>query len=276
MSQEQRTRPAWPFVLMTAAGTVLLVLAFLVALVEGIAFDRSFYRKEYAQNVTAAYVGVSPETLEGATDALLEYLQGRRASLDMEAQVGEGQREYYTEREKLHMADVRDLNMGAYAFMWTGFVAGTLLVVASAAYCPERRRVWKAAFLAILGVLCCFGILGVWAALDFSSFWTAFHHVFFRNDLWLFDPRESLLIRMFEERFFFDLVGLILGWFLAGTGCALVITGLCARADRDEAAPPGAEGQDLAAEEGGAGTPGAGGAEADAARPAPPHEGGGA
>lgn len=85
-------------------------------------------------------------------------------------------------------------------------------------------RVWKTLFFSVLGVLAAFAVVGICAAADFTSFWVSFHHVFFRNDLWTFDPRTSLLIRMFEEKFFFDLVTRILIWFLAVCAGLLVLS----------------------------------------------------
>lgn len=213
--------PAWLKRTLTAAGTVLLVLGILFALIEILAFDPGYYKTEYAKNETAAYVGVSEETLNEATRVLLEYLQDTRSSLDMRAQVSGSEREFYNEREKLHMADVKDLNLGSITFMWTALISGAVLVCGSFLFFRPRWRTARTCFYSILGVLAAFFLLAVFAASDFTRFWIGFHHVFFTNDLWTFDPRTSLLIRMFEEQFFFDLVARILIWFLSLCGLML-------------------------------------------------------
>lgn len=217
---------------LAAAGTVLLVLAFLISVIETAAFDPAYYDREYEKNETALYVGVTDDTLSEATYNLLAYLRGQRDSLNMQAEVDGEQREYYNEREKLHMEDVRDLNLGALNFMWTGYLLGGVLVISAFALSKKKYQVWGAVFWSILGVLAAFAAIGLWGAADFSSFWVSFHHVFFSNDLWLFDPRQSLLIRMFEEQFFFDLVGEILAWFLSVTAVALVVSGVLYRRGR--------------------------------------------
>ena len=51
------------------------------------------------------------------------------------------------------------------------------------------------------------GGLALWAALDFTSFWTAFHLAFFSNDLWLMDPRVSRMIRICPEHLFSGIAG---------------------------------------------------------------------
>ncbi|MBD5559096.1 MAG: TIGR01906 family membrane protein [Clostridia bacterium] len=198
-----------------AAGMVLIVLGLLVLLVETAAFDPGYYESEYTKNDTASYVGVSEETLDEATGVLLDYLQDRRDDLSLQVETSAGQREYYNEREKLHMVDVKSLNLGAVTFMWIALAAGGTLLGASFAAAHEKWRVCRACFFAVLGVLAAFFLIGAAAAADFTSFWITFHKVFFTNDLWTFDPRSSLLIRMFEEQFFFDLVARILLWFLA-------------------------------------------------------------
>lgn len=209
-----------------AAGMVLLVLGIFLLTVELCAFDPGYYETEYAKNSTALRTGVSEDTLNEATQVLLDYLQGRRDSLDFTAETGDGVREYYNEREKLHMEDVKDLNLGAVVFLWTALAAGGVLTVLALRGKAGRWRVLRAFFFAVLGVLGAFCLIGAAAAVDFTSFWIGFHHVFFRNDLWTFDPRTSLLIRMFEEQFFFDLVARILVWFLSVCFVLLLLSGL--------------------------------------------------
>ena len=60
-------------------------------------------------------------------------------------------------------------------------------------------------------------MLGVafFAYVDFTRFWTLFHHIFFRNDLWLLNPSTDILIMMVPEGFFYDLVFRIVTYFLA-------------------------------------------------------------
>lgn len=48
--------------------------------------------------------------------------------------------------------------------------------------------------------------IAIWALADFNAFWTNFHLFFFDNDLWLLDPRTSIMINLFPGSFFFDLV----------------------------------------------------------------------
>ncbi len=203
--------------LCVALATVLLVFSIAVACIAVIAFDHDFYKTEYSKMNTAAYVGVSGESLEAATDTLLDYLQDKTPSLDLKVQINGQQEEYYTQREKDHMVDVKALYQNAVSFMTAGFCAAGVLL--AGCFIAKRRRALASAmqtyFWAAVGVLAFFAVVAVWAAMDFNLFWVSFHHVFFTNDLWMLDPAVSRMIRMFEQDFFADMVAKILAWFLA-------------------------------------------------------------
>ena len=215
-----------------AAGTVLLVLATLIACVQAIAFDRSFYRAEYEKLATAAYVGVDGETLDLATETLLGYLEGSRETLGLPVRIDGAEQEFYTDKEKRHMVDVAALEQNAVRFMAAGYPAGAALVVLAYLLLRQRKPLLRTCFFSIIATLIAFGILAGWAAADFNSFWVSFHRVFFTNDLWMLDPATSRMIRMFEQTFFFDMVARILGWFIGLIAAALVFTGVWGRKSR--------------------------------------------
>lgn len=208
--------------LFAVIGAALIVFAAAVACISGVAFDKAFYREEYQKMETAAYVGVSGPVLEQATDTLLDYLLDDVSSLDLQADDGS---QYYSQREKDHMVDVKALYQGAITFMITGFCVGGALIAACFIWKKKRalRPVLQGWFWGTVGVLAFFAVIGIWAGVDFNNFWISFHRMFFTNDLWMLDPLESRMIRMFEERFFADMVGRILAWFLSiAVGGALV------------------------------------------------------
>lgn len=203
-------------IVFSAAGTVLAVMALAVFCIQAFSFDRSFYAEEYAKDNTAAYVGVSQGELEDATDALLSYIQGGRGDLDLTAVIGGTERQYYNEREKAHMVDVRALYFAAAGVMIWGSIAAAGLFAACFLLWKKKalRTVLEGIYKTAYAILAAFAALAVWAAIDFNGFWVSFHLVFFRNDLWMLDPRTDLMIRMFSSGFFFDLVFRILALFL--------------------------------------------------------------
>ena len=192
--------------ILSAVCGAFVVLGVILNCVNFFCFQKSFYQREYQKLDTAEQIGMSGADLQAATDALLDYLRGRRENLHVQATIGGQQREVFNQREILHMADVRTL------YLWAMRIGNGLLILAAAFY----LWAWiggrdKAAVLGgylqgnyiLLGLI---AALGIYAALDFNSFWTGFHKIFFTNDLWLLDPRTDILIQMVPEQFFFDLV----------------------------------------------------------------------
>ena len=172
-------------------------------------YDLSFYEKEYAREGQAQWIGMSEEDLMKTTGVLLDYMQEKREDLVVRVTVRGQEREFFNEQEKLHMVDVNAILRGFDLF---SLLAGCLFCAALFLFLWRAKSgrleficaaLWRAGALLLL----IFGALGAWAALDFTSFWTAFHKIFFRNNLWLMDPSVSLMINLFPENFFADFVG---------------------------------------------------------------------
>ena len=89
-------------------------------------------------------------------------------------------------------------------------------------FAKQKRDIFRGYVLSNYIFLAVFAAIAIYAAVDFTSFWTSFHHVFFTNDLWLLDPATDNLILMVPEQFFFDLVFRIVGWFV-GIGALLYL-----------------------------------------------------
>ena len=49
------------------------------------------------------------------------------------------------------------------------------------------------------------GAFALWAATDFDSAFTFFHHLLFTNDLWLLNPETDLLIRICPQEMFMQM-----------------------------------------------------------------------
>ncbi len=189
----------------------------MIVSIEIYALDQDFYAKEYAKLATAKTIGMSERDLTQVTQKLLSYTCGHAENLDMEAEINGLTREVFGAREKNHMEDVRNLYLSARNVRTCGLVCAAAFFVVVFILKPKKAlnllclmflRV-SAAFVAIIA-----GI-GLWAAIDFPSFWTAFHNIFFTNDLWLLNPQTDVLIMMVPQQFFSDLVRSILILFAA-------------------------------------------------------------
>lgn len=197
------------------AAAVLLVLVLFITSLELVAFNQAYYREEYLKLQRPQSIGISEDELMKATGKLLDYMEGKTDNLNIKAKIMGQTMEVFSERDKAHMVDVRNL----YLF-WRGFRNVGAIMVAAAALliillmCRDASKVMARSFLIGAGtVTLILLVVGLWAALDFSSFWTTFHLIFFTNDLWMLDPQQSVLIQMVPEQFFYDTVTRILSYF---------------------------------------------------------------
>ncbi|MDD5017095.1 MAG: TIGR01906 family membrane protein [Eubacteriales bacterium] len=195
----------------TAIGSALLIIALLIMSIEMFAFNQGFFKSEYEKLDTADRIGMSEEDLTAVTEKLLGYTAGEEDSLDMQAEINGGMKEVFGQREKDHMVDVRALYLGARDVRTISLAGAAVLFVLAFILRGKKALLSLCrSFLYVSGVfLIVVAAVGLYAAVDFSAFWTSFHHVFFTNDLWLLSPTD-VLIMMVPEQFFSDLVARII------------------------------------------------------------------
>ena len=179
--------------------------------------DEDFFISEYEKMDTAKDMGMNHEDLMAATNVLLDYLKDERDDISIKVNVRGENVEMFDERETLHMIDVKELYLNAISVTRILGIIGILTLALLLAK-RERRyialrgyHIGNAVFLGIIAAL------GIYAIIDFSSFWTNFHLIFFDNDLWLLYPDERL-IQMVPQQFFSDLVARIVGIFVVFMG----------------------------------------------------------
>ena len=198
---------------------VLFLIGIIIGIIEFRAYDRTFYEKEYSKLETYEYIGISEEDLLETTDVLLSYMEGRRDDMVVYATISNKEREVFNEREKAHMIDVvRLIRM----FDFIKYVSyGLMAIILCFIYSKKDYKVLgKSILRAVIVLMVLLAAIGIFVAIDFNMFWTYFHLVFFDNDLWLLDPRTDVMIQMFPEQFFKDVVIQIVG--LAGASVAAI------------------------------------------------------
>ncbi len=196
------------------------ILFALLASIHFWSFYEPFYASEHRSLTLYGkpiheHIGIGLEELDELTHFTLSYLNDKDASLDKQMTVKGQLREVFTDDEKLHMIDVRNLNLTANCLM---AVSGIVFAL-SLAYLLIRKYPLGDLFVAykkvLLIVMTVFLVLGAWVFIDFDSFWTMFHHVFFPgNDLWILDLRKDILIMIVPPEFFFHLVSRIFFTFI--------------------------------------------------------------
>ena len=211
--------------------TVIFLVAVLITSIRICCFDRDFYQNEYEKLDTAESIGISKEDLDRVTDRLLGYLEGTYPDLNTEVNINNKLLPVFNEKEITHMIDVKNLYHNAVTVSYVLFGLAALLIVCYSLL-SKKNRILRLTEGYLLGNAVFLGIvlgLSVWAIIDFASFWTCFHQIFFSNDLWILDARTDVLIQMVPSMFFFDLVIKIIILFLIIMG-ALAVTGIIVRA----------------------------------------------
>lgn len=124
------------------------------------------------------------------------------------------------------MAEVRDLFIGGLDLRLGACAAAVLCILILIFLRADWRKIVPRSYwivLAVIGVL--LAVFAAAAVIDFNAVFVGFHHIFFDNDLWLFDPAEDYMIRMLPEGLFADMVVRI-GVLFAGGMIVLFILSL--------------------------------------------------
>jgi len=206
-----------------------LIIAAMYTVVCGVGLNTGFYNKEYAELNTAADLGMSHDDLMKSTVTLIDYIKGNRDDMVVNATIDGVQREVFNDREKAHMVDVAAL-FGGWNVYKTVCLVASPLIFAAAVFIVRENRLRFFARRYIEGAAIFFVILiaaGIWALIDFNSLWVNFHLLFFHNDLWMLDPYTSVMINMFPEQFFNDMVLRIILLTAASVLIPLVVSIVC-------------------------------------------------
>ncbi len=192
--------------------SILFIICVLITVVDLTALQPRFYENEFKLLNTAEKLNMNEEDVQHSIEALLDYTKGERDSLVIYFPVNEEMREIYTKDEILHMDDVKTLYTNAILVRNACLVS--LLILLILLWVDEKKEFLEVCTYSFINVFVgfLFALIGliIYASADFTAFWNQFHHIFFTNDLWLLDPRTSLMIQMLEEKVFFDLVILII------------------------------------------------------------------
>ena len=206
--------------ILTYVISITFILTAFLGTVHFCCFDEDFYARQhnkimlYGKHINE-HIGISNDELSDLTHFTLSYLNNPNASLDLVMNVNGVDREVFTNDEKAHMVDVRNLNLASVYICIAAFMVFSVCMIY---YLIKKKSIY---YLfsnykkTLLYSLLFFGILGLWIMIDFDSFWTLFHKIFFTgNDLWILNLRKDILIMIVPPEFFNNLVIRILILFI--------------------------------------------------------------
>lgn len=203
---------------------ILLISSFEIAMYA----DFSVYQREYEKYDVLDDLDMKMEDVMYVTEEMMAYLRGDRDTLSVITTVEGQEQDFFNEQDRFHMGEVRALFIGGLNIR-TGAVVTALICLAfliASKACLKKilARSYQIA-LGITGAAVIF--IGAAALIDFNAVFVQFHHIFFDNDLWLFDPAEDYMIRMLPEGLFADMV-LRIGLLFVGSLLILLIISILA------------------------------------------------
>ena len=99
--------------ILSIVSALALIVCMLISSLDLVAYyEPGFYEKEYRKYNVQEPLKMEITDILYVTDEMMDYLKGYRADLVVETTVDGKEREFFNDREKSHMADVRDLFLG--------------------------------------------------------------------------------------------------------------------------------------------------------------------
>jgi len=206
---------------------VLFIPVFLLLTNLYIFMSPAFLHYEYGKADFPASPGFTDEERMAVAQKAVTYLRSS-AGIELLGDLQGEEGPLFTERELVHMADVKVLTI--QAFLTHGLAALVIAFSLAVLLLIRRSPTQVSASLAQGAVLTIALLIAVVALvyLNFDWFFTAFHLTFFEGNSWIFDWSDTL-IRLFPERFWFD-AAMLWGLLTLAEAIALgVIALLCNR-----------------------------------------------
>lgn len=201
---------------------ILLISSFEIAMYS----DFGVYEREYEKYDVLDDLDMTMEDTMYVTKEMMAYLRGDREELSVVTTVEGIEQDFFNGQDRFHMAEVRELFIGGLNLRKGAFVLAVLCLIALILLRADWRKIIPRSYwIALLAIGVLLVLFAAAAAIDFNAVFVAFHHVFFDNDLWIFDPAEDYMIRMLPEGLFADMV-MRIGLLFAGGLLAVFILSL--------------------------------------------------
>jgi integral membrane protein (TIGR01906 family) len=188
-------------------------------------FFLPFYGSQFDKHGVAEDVAIDKGDLMDVTRHMLGYMNGRNEDLVVFAVINGEEREFFNQREKDHMVDVRDLfEIGFIVRNIAFFLLAFLVLLMAFLKINIMQTLARCCREVTTGFLLLAAILVAVIAMDFDRAFTVFHLLFFDNDLWILNPATDLLIRIVPIGFFTD-ISAVIGGLIAFMSAAVIFGG---------------------------------------------------
>ena len=199
----------------------LLITSFEIAMYS----DFDVYRYEYEKYDVLSDLDMNMDGVMYVTHEMMDYLRGKGDTLSVMTTVEGQEQDFFNEQDRFHMGEVRDLFIGGLNIRFGACIAAVLCILFLIITRADIKKIIPRSYWIALGITgTAVLFLGIAAVVDFDSVFVQFHHIFFDNDLWIFDPAEDYMIRMLPEGLFYDMVMRIGAVFVASLVVLLALS----------------------------------------------------
>ncbi len=166
---------------------------------------------------------MSEEDLEKAAYAMVEYVEGKRKDAQVMVVVDGRKTGFFTEKEMIHLVDVRNLISGFKVFRNICII---IFAIGAILFLWEKKiREFCVGFWIAWGILLIAAIVvGAMAFIDIDLVINGFHEIFFDNDLWILSFSEHRSLWMFQDEMYVDFLCYIAGIMIGILGITMVGT----------------------------------------------------
>lgn len=212
-----------------AAGVILSLAVIAVWLISSFEIamysDFGVYKREYEKYDVLSDLNMTMEDTMYVTEEMMAYLRGDRETLSVITEVDGKEQDFFNEQDRFHMGEVRELFIGGLNIrLGAGIIAVICLVFLLLSKADLKKILPRSYRISLAAVGTVTAFIGIAAAIDFNAVFVEFHHIFFDNDLWLFDPATDYMIRMLPEGLFADMVVRIGVLFVGGLVALLAVS----------------------------------------------------
>lgn len=187
--------------------------------------DFDVYEREYEKYDVLSELDMTMDDAMHVTHEMMDYLRGDRETLSVVTDVDGKRQDFFNQQDRFHMSEVRGLFLGGMAIRAGACVSMVVCIILLLLMKADVRRILPSSYLiALAAVGLSLAVAGVMALVDFNAVFVMFHHLFFDNDLWIFDPAEDYMIRMLPEGLFADMAARIGVIFAAGLVILLILS----------------------------------------------------
>lgn len=165
-----------------------------------IAFDENFYKKEFSKyNV---YNNLKNNDIENINNDVLNYLQFEKNNNLIE-------NNFFNEREKIHLLDVKDLIQIILSIYYFSMISIILLVITLIIFLKFNFRIIVKKLLIILAIGNLLTLLDavlffLLSKFNFNFVFDLFHKTFFSPGTFTFNPELENIVVLYPENLFFD------------------------------------------------------------------------